>query len=53
MVVHSMDSPEMFPYKRVHMRRAFKALQAMLHAFAGKPREHFGDTCPWSGSGSR
>ena len=32
MVVHSMDSPELFPYKRPQMLRVFQAFQDMLHA---------------------
>jgi hypothetical protein len=32
MVVHAMDSPELFPYKRPQMLRVFKAFQDMLHA---------------------
>jgi hypothetical protein len=31
MIVHSMDPPELFPYKRPQMEKVFKAFQAMLH----------------------
>jgi hypothetical protein len=30
MIVHSMDPPELFPYKRPQMEKVFKAFQAML-----------------------
>jgi hypothetical protein len=29
-VVHSMDPPELFPYKAAHMQKVFKAFRAML-----------------------
>ena len=31
MIVHSMDPPDLFPYKRPQMDKVFKAFQAMLH----------------------
>ena len=31
MIVHAMDPPELFPYKRPQMEKVFKAFQAMLH----------------------
>jgi len=31
MIVHSMDPPDLFPYKRPQMEKVFKAFQAMLH----------------------
>jgi hypothetical protein len=34
MVVHAMDSPELFPYKRRHVPRVFEAFQAMLRTRA-------------------
>ncbi len=34
MIVHSMDSPELFPYKPPQMDKVFKAFQAMLHRAA-------------------
>lgn len=37
MVVHAMDSPDMFPYKRPQMQRVFDAFQSMLHAHASPP----------------
>ena len=37
MVVHAMDSSDMFPYKPPQMRRVFEAFQAMLHAHACQP----------------
>ena len=36
MVVHAMDSLELFPYKRPAMRRVFKAFQDMLRTYAGR-----------------
>jgi hypothetical protein len=34
MIVHSMDSPDLFSYKRPQMEKVFKAFQAMLHKAA-------------------
>jgi hypothetical protein len=34
MVVHAMDSPDLFSYKQSPMRRLFHAFQTMLHAHA-------------------
>jgi hypothetical protein len=34
MIVHSMDSPDLFPYKPPQMEKVFKAFQAMLHKAA-------------------
>lgn len=31
MIVHSMDPPDLFPYKRPQMEKVFKAFQAMLY----------------------
>lgn len=31
MIVHSMDPPDLFPYKQRQMEKVFKAFQAMLH----------------------
>jgi hypothetical protein len=36
MVVHDMDDPEIFPYKRPQMRRVFDAFHGMLEEAAGK-----------------
>jgi hypothetical protein len=36
MVVHALDSPDLFPYKRPQMLRVFRAVQAMLHDHAGR-----------------
>jgi hypothetical protein len=30
MIVHSMDPPDLFPYKRPQMEKVFRAFQAML-----------------------
>jgi hypothetical protein len=30
MIVHSMDAPKVFPYKRPQMEKVFRAFQAML-----------------------
>ena len=35
MIVHSMDPPDLFPYKRPQMEKVFKAFQAMLYTAAG------------------
>ena len=34
MIVHSMDPPDLFPYKRPQMDKVFKAFQAMLYKAA-------------------
>ena len=34
MIVHSMDSPDLFPYKPPQMEKVFRAFQAMLHRAA-------------------
>jgi hypothetical protein len=31
MIVHAMDPPDLFPYKRLQMEKVFKAFQAMVH----------------------
>jgi hypothetical protein len=31
MIVHAMDPPDLFPYKRPQMEKVFKAFQTMLH----------------------
>jgi glutathione synthase/RimK-type ligase-like ATP-grasp enzyme len=36
-VIHAMDSPELFPYKRPHMARIFAAFRAMLARRAELP----------------
>lgn len=36
MIVHAMDSPEMFPYKPPQMRRIFVAFQEMLRRRSGR-----------------
>jgi hypothetical protein len=36
MIVHSMDSPELFPYKPPQMQKVFAAFEAMLHRVAGR-----------------
>jgi len=35
MIVHSMDPPDLFPYKRPQMEKVFKAFQTMLYKAAG------------------
>jgi hypothetical protein len=35
LIVHNMDSLELFPYKGPHMRRLFAAFRAMLYRKAG------------------
>ncbi len=37
MIVHAMDPPELFPYKRPQMEKVFKAFHAMLHDAARRP----------------
>ena len=37
MIVHSMDPPDLFPYKRPQMEKVFKAFQTMLHNAARAP----------------
>jgi hypothetical protein len=34
-IVHDMDPPDVFPYKRPQMRKVFAAFVAMLHKYAG------------------
>ena len=34
MIVHSMDPPDLFPYKRPQMEKVFKAFQAILYRAA-------------------
>jgi glutathione synthase/RimK-type ligase-like ATP-grasp enzyme len=36
MIVHAMDSPEIFPYKPPQMRKVFAAFRAMLHRRSGR-----------------
>jgi hypothetical protein len=36
MIVHAMDSPQIFPYKPLQMRKVFDAFRAMLHARSGR-----------------
>jgi len=36
MIIHSMDPPEMFPYKAAQMSKAYAAFQAMLRRAAGR-----------------
>jgi hypothetical protein len=38
-IVHDMDPPDIFPYKRPQMRKVFDAFAAMLHRRAGNIRE--------------
>jgi hypothetical protein len=35
MIVHAMDPPDLFPYKRPQMRKVFDAFQAMLARATG------------------
>lgn len=42
MIVHAMDSPEVFPYKPIQMRRVFCAFQDMLHRRATEADEDAG-----------
>jgi hypothetical protein len=53
MVVHAMDSSDLFPYKHAPMRRLFHAFQSMLRTHAGAdPRaESTGMTSPIKGAG--
>jgi hypothetical protein len=37
MIVHAMDSPEIFPYKAPQMQRVFAAFRALLQARSGLP----------------
>ena len=37
MIVHAMDPPELFPYKRPQMEKVFKAFHTMLHSAARGP----------------
>jgi hypothetical protein len=36
MIVHDMDPPDLFPYKRPQMRKVFDAFRAMLARAAGR-----------------
>jgi hypothetical protein len=36
MIVHDMDPPDLFPYKKPQMRKVFDAFQAMLREAAGR-----------------
>ena len=36
MIVHAMDPPELFPYKRAQMNKVFGAFQAMLRRAASR-----------------
>ncbi len=38
-IVHSMDPPEIFPYKPPQMRKVFEAFAAMLYRRAAQTRE--------------
>jgi len=38
MIVHSMDPPDLFPYKPPQMRKVFGALEDMLRAACGAPK---------------
>jgi hypothetical protein len=38
MIVHSMDSPDLFPYKRPQMEKVFGAFEAMLRSKADRDR---------------
>jgi hypothetical protein len=40
MIVHSMDSRELFPYKRPQMEKVFGAFQAMIARRAFRNLEH-------------
>jgi hypothetical protein len=35
MIVHDMDPPDLFPYKKPQMRKVFDAFEAMLRRRAG------------------
>ena len=37
MVIHSIDSPAIFPYKQAHMAKVFKAFRAMIDRAASRP----------------
>ena len=37
MIVHAMDPPDLFPYKRPQMRKVFDAFRAMLARVAERP----------------
>jgi hypothetical protein len=37
MVIHSIDSPTVFPYKHVHMAKVFDAFRAMIDRAASRP----------------
>jgi hypothetical protein len=36
MIVHAMDSPDLFPYKRPQMKKVFAAFEAMLRDASGR-----------------
>jgi hypothetical protein len=38
-IVHDMDSPDIFPYKVLQMRKVFEAFAAMLYRRSGRPAE--------------
>jgi glutathione synthase/RimK-type ligase-like ATP-grasp enzyme len=38
MVVHAMDDPDRYPYKRPTMDKVFRAFEAMLHRAAARPQ---------------
>lgn len=38
MIIHSMDPPEVFPYKALQMRKLFDAFLAMLRKARAAPR---------------
>jgi hypothetical protein len=38
MIVHSMDSPDLFPYKRPQMEKVFRAFEAMLRSKVDRHR---------------
>ena len=37
MIVHAMDPPDLFPYKRVQMDKVFRAFETMLRKAARRP----------------
>jgi hypothetical protein len=43
MLVHDMDKPEIFPYKRPQMRKVFDAFQQMLHRAADLAPDRVGE----------
>jgi hypothetical protein len=38
MIVHAMDPPDLFPYKRIQMDKVFRAFEAMLRNASRRPR---------------